>query len=1730
MSRPTGPGTETGFLAGGGGMGERIRAFDWSRHPLGPPASWPQSLRSALSICLNTAFPIAIYWGPDAVLLYNDAWAPILGNKHPWALGRSGREVWSEIWSVVGPVFDRVMATGEGSFQSDALLAMHRHGYTEECYFDYTFSPIRGEAGGVEGVFNAVTETTLRVVEKRRLRTLRDLAARPRGVQDVAHTVDRIMATLGENPVDLPFALLYVVGDGGTAATLVGATAGVPAHLREGTCALGGGDRGGVWPIAEAVQTRAAVTMETRGVPGLPGGYWGQPPDCALVQPVAAAGPEHPAAVLVAGVNPRRALDEEHRTFFALAASHIAAALADARAYEEEKRRAESLAALDRAKTSFFSNVSHELRTPLTLMIGPLRDALASTHGVLPPEVAADLAAAHRNAQRLLKLVNALLDFSRIEAGRIEACYEPTDLAAFTAELASSFRSAVERAGMCLAVECALLPEPVYVDRAMWEKVVLNLLSNAFKYTLRGGIRVVVRPSERGAVLTVADTGIGIPADAMPRLFERFYRVEGSHGRTHEGTGIGLALVNDLVNLHGGSVTVESEVGRGSTFTVDIPFGVAHLPKDRVHGPRSGTSASAHSLSYADEALSWIDEDRAPEHDAEPRRELPSLVPGEGAATVVLADDNRDMRAYLGRLLSSRYRVIPVADGVEALAAARRERPDLVLTDVMMPRLDGFGLLTALRADPELAGVPVVMLSARAGEESRVEGLDAGADDYLVKPFSARELLARVDAHMKLSRLRREAAEALRGSERRFREIINALPAAVYTTDAAGRITHFNPAAVALSGRTPELGSDQWCVSWKLHRPDGTPLPHEECPMAVALRERRPVRGEEAIAERPDGTRVWFEASPTPLFDDVGDLVGGINMLVDITGRRRTEQERARLSQRLAKELGDMERLHAMSVRLTRQDALDAVMREVLAAAAELVGADRASAQLSARGGGSMRLVSAIGFSDEFCGEFREVEADGFTTCAAALRNRARVIVEDLAAAPEFAELARAMAPYGIRAAMSTPLVATDGSLLGLFTTYWHRPHRPTEHELRLLELYIQQAARHVERREADEALRRSEEKLRLVLETDAVAVLFFDHQGTLIGANEVFLRMTGYRREQIDRRELTWRTMTPPEWIGASVKQMEQFVRTGRIGPYEKEYFLADGTRRWMLFAGRDLGDGTIAEFCIDIAEAKRREADARVLSALGSEVITADEPQVIYEKVMEAAASLMRSQFASLQLFHAGRGPAGELQLLAQRGFDPESTGFWEWVGGGSTCSCGLALRCGTRVVIADAARSERLDEVQKSAYRRAGIGAVQSTPLVSRNGKLLGMISTHWDRPHLPTDSELSNFDILARQAADIIERSHAERALRQSETELRRHRDHLQELVDERTREVVDTHERLRHAERMASIGTLAAGLGHDMGNLLVPVRVRLESLAAMGLPDEAKEELGGLESSAEYLRKLASGLRLLAVDPARTATDEPTELRDWWTEAEGVLRSILPRGVSLESRMPEEECWIAMSKTRLTQSVFNLVQNAGDAMKDGPPGVVRVFAESEDGAVRLSVADNGPGMSDEVKRRCMEPFYTTKTRGISTGLGLSLVYGLVQEAGGRTELRSTLGAGTTFVLRLRGVAPPASAAAQPPAGLAVVDVKDARIRAIIAAELKSLRFAVHFDRDRLGSADLAVADHGNWNGEAKGALVALTSREQAPGAAIALGEKPTVRSVRDAVRQVARGVSRHDRTE
>jgi PAS domain S-box-containing protein len=867
-------------LGGGGEMGERMRAIDWARSELGPVASWPQSLKTCVRIVLTSAQPMFVWWGDSLINLYNDAYKSIVGGKHPRALGQPASLVWQEIWDQVGPRAESTMRGNEGTYDEALLLIMERNGYPEETYYTFSYSPVPNDQGGTGGLICANTDDTRRILGERQLALLRELGAATTDARTMREACARAARALGTGPRDITFAVIYLCDE--DAANSAGnprvlsrvAMVGIdprhpaaPERIAENDATL--------FPLFEVLTRHELVVFDSRACqPALPSGAWERAPHEVAVVPISTSGQGGRSGVLIVGLNPFRLFDDAYRGFISLVAGQTAASIATAEAYEQEKRRAEELAALDRAKTAFFSNISHEFRTPLTLMLGPLEDAMATSPRSLSPE---NLEIAYRNALRLLKLVNALLDFSRIEAGRVEASFAALDLSELTQDLASAFRSAIERAGLTFEVQAQALAERVYVDREMWEKIVMNLLSNALKFTFEGSIRVALRLSGAEVELTVRDTGIGIAESELANVFTRFHRVQGARARTHEGSGIGLAMVNELVRLHGGTIGVASELGRGTIFTVRLPRGRDHLPEERIDGARQLSSTRLGATPYVQEAARWLPE---PALTVAPFEHVSGVIGSalpEASARIVLADDNADMREYVTRLLGQRWSVATFGNGNDALAAALREVPDLVITDVMMPELDGFGLMRALRADPRTARVPVIMLSARAGEESRVEGIEAGADDYLVKPFSARELLARVTAHLTLARLR---SSAERERQRLYDVFMQApVPVAVLT----GKELRFEVAnasycrvmgKAALLGQTAreafaEVHEEVALTSLEQVARTGEPVALTELHMAIT-RDGGPAD-------------LYFNYRVHPLSDLTGQTTGVIAVVSDIT-------------------------------------------------------------------------------------------------------------------------------------------------------------------------------------------------------------------------------------------------------------------------------------------------------------------------------------------------------------------------------------------------------------------------------------------------------------------------------------------------------------------------------------------------------------------------------------------------------------------------------------------------------------------------------------------------------------------------------------------------------------------------------------------------------------------------------------------------------------------------------
>ncbi|MEH0841053.1 SpoIIE family protein phosphatase [Micromonospora sp. CPCC 205711] len=920
------------------------RARDWAATPLGPVESWSPELRAAVRTVLPSKIPMLLWWGPELVQIFNDAYTGIIGEKFPAAVGEAGAECWAEAWDALGPLTEQVLSGAGATYAQNQMLFLERHGYREETYWTFSYSPVHDQDGKVIGIFVATSDATGRVVGDRRLALLRNLGelsiAEADSPGDATRAAARILAG---SRADLPLGMVYLREDRlfddeyGQQPPKGGAGGELTLVASFGVTAADGPSDGLPVPeqfpeVAEVLRTGRPVRITRLSrrhratVPGtdVPGGTL---VDDAVALPLVATGRARPVGVLVLGVSPYRELDEPYRQFLDLVASRVSTALTDVLAYEAQRRRAAALAELDAVKTEFFTDVSHELRTPLTLITGPVQESLADQRDPLPPAQRERLELVQRNAGRLRKLVNDMLDFARVEGGRLEAERTATDLAALTAGIAESFDHAMREGGLAYQVDVAPLPHTAYVDRDMWEKIVVNLLSNALKYTLAGTVRLRLHGDDEAVTLSVSDTGVGVPADQQPLLFRRFHRVRGSAGRSIEGTGIGLALVQELVRLHGGEVGVRSVEGEGSTFTVRLPYG--------RQSPTTGRVAPT-GPAYRQAAFDWA----ASTDDA--RRAAPAAAPAhaQSVPTVLVVEDNADLRTFLSGLLAPHFRVVTAVDGRDGLETALAAPPDLVLTDIMMPRLDGFGLLRELRADRRTATVPVIVLSARAGEGAAVEGLRAGADDYLPKPFSSDELLARVRAHLELSRLRNHEA-TWRAA------LIDSLQDAFVVVEPDGTLVEANEAFCRLVGAERlDLPMHPPYVWWP--EPEREPEGLAEITQALADAARTG-RGRVTLPLRhTDGHRMWVEAVHNTVREPRTDRRLHVATLRDVTTEVGTAARNAALA--------------ALSSRLAGATDLTEVLDAGLAELGELVGGARGIAV--APDGAGTPVVVSVGVAD----------------------------------------------------------------------------------------------------------------------------------------------------------------------------------------------------------------------------------------------------------------------------------------------------------------------------------------------------------------------------------------------------------------------------------------------------------------------------------------------------------------------------------------------------------------------------------------------------------------------------------------------------------------------------------------------------------------------------------------------------------------------------------------------
>jgi len=1086
--------SKASFLEGGGKMGELIRAFDWSKTSLGDTENWSQSLKNTVALILNNRFPMLLWWESEYISIYNDAYIPILGTKHPWGLGKPVKECWSEIWNILKPLIDTPFTGGEATWMDDISLLLNRKNFIEETHFTIAYSPVpdANARGGIGGVLATVNEITESVIEKRQMETLKELGKNLSSVLVENEVYIKAAEALSINLTDLPFSLIYKIENDESKASLIAASGIEKDHPEFIQIVDLKNPVTKTKNVALAATENKIVESENDGRwKNLPKGVWDVMPQRYVHMPVKTASRKFPCAILSVGLNPYRQLNDSYKNFIKLIADQLSLGISNALAYEEERKKAEALTEVDKAKTVFFSNISHEFRTPLTLMLGPLEDLLNQPQSRLTDEEKNKIETTYRNSMRLLRLVNNLLDFSRIEAGRAKAQFQLTDISTFTRDLAGSFRSTIENAGLYFNVNCEHIIHPIYVDRSMWEKIVLNLLSNAFKYTLTGGITISLSVKNNNAVLSIGDTGVGIPREELPNLFQRFHRVQNVTGRTHEGTGIGLSLVSEFAKMHGGNISVSSKVNEGSEFVVTIPAGRKHLPVEQID--ESGFDPEVRLVdSFVEEADSLIGNPADNKTD--------QAEQSHDTLHILVVDDNPDMRNYLKNILGRKFTVLTAVNGIDALQKMQDQVPQLVVSDVMMPDMDGIQLLKAIKENKKYERIPVILLTARAGEESRIEGYQIGADDYLVKPFSTKELLARITTQLSMR-------ERIEENEKQLEYFIKKAPVGIAVYKGPDFIIEAaNDRVLEMWGKTfdqvkgktltdifPEIITQEY--TRELYKVSvekflkGETFTVNEVEFAFQ-RKGRPYKG-------------WYNCTYEPLKDPHGNRTGIIAVVNEVTdhviARKKIEESEEKF-RTLATEF-------PLFVWLT-DDKLQSTF-------------------LNKAGLEYFNLPPTTNIGELSWKKFIHTN-----------------------------DIERVLAVMNDAARDHKSYTLTMRLKNGRTGEYrWFVDNGVPQYFNGKFTGFIGTSMDVHEQKTADEKVRESEERFRFLFDSNVLPVAFWHISGEIYDANDSFLSLMGYTREEMQQGELNWRKFTLPEDAPSHEEKVRQAAEGKTVAPYQAQY-----------------------------------------------------------------------------------------------------------------------------------------------------------------------------------------------------------------------------------------------------------------------------------------------------------------------------------------------------------------------------------------------------------------------------------------------------------------------------------------------------------------------------------------------------------------------------------------------
>lgn len=674
----------------GGEAGRVLRATDWANNPLGPPAAWPISLKAITRAMLATRQATCLFWGPDLINIYNDGFIPLLGEKHPTAMGQPARECWSDAWPVVGDLLAGVITHGKAVLFEEMLVPIVRQGRLEDAWWNYSYSPVFDDAGAIAGVLVVATEITAEVAGRKKLEAARVEAETARQELHTVFMQAPFPMALLKGP-DHRFSLVNGPYQVLVNRNVVGKT------LRE---AFSEEEVGYYLPFVDHVYK----TGEPIGLKDAPLRL----PDASGVLR---------DSFIDVSYHPYR--DAQGAVIGILGISHDVTDKVLARLRESELRRAAESA--NRAKDEFLATVSHELRNPLTAILGWSRLLIANRD---PQRLEKGLAVIERNARAQARLIEDILDMSRIVTGKVVLELRRVHLEGIIKNAVESIRPAASAKGIRLELELGDTGLDLVGDEDRLQQVVWNLISNAVKFTESGGrVRVVASRLGSRVVIRVEDSGKGISPELLPHVFDRFRQGDASTTKRHGGLGLGLAIVRQLVEMHGGTVRAESAgEGRGATFEIAMPIqAVAVDPRAAVSVPALTDSLPA-----------------------------PLPVPGpdllEGTRVLVV-DDEDDARDLVATVLEEAgATVVPVASVAAARQILESTTVTVIVSDIGMPLEDGYSLLERLRAGATSATkeIPALALTAYARSADRQRAKEAGFQEHVSKPVDPDTLVRTV--------------------------------------------------------------------------------------------------------------------------------------------------------------------------------------------------------------------------------------------------------------------------------------------------------------------------------------------------------------------------------------------------------------------------------------------------------------------------------------------------------------------------------------------------------------------------------------------------------------------------------------------------------------------------------------------------------------------------------------------------------------------------------------------------------------------------------------------------------------------------------------------------------------------------------------------------------------------------------------------------------------------------